>query len=85
MVSSSSASQSDAAARERGEASGGGVERYAGGGDGFLRIMARFHDLALEVFQSLAPILPDWVALLLTLWWHAMSGRATLLRVPRPD
>lgn len=57
IVSSSSASQSDPAARERGEVSGGGVDRYDDGGDGFRRIMARFQGLVLEAFQSLPPAL----------------------------
>ena len=55
MVSSSSASQSEMTAEERGEVSGGGVEKYDDGGvPGFLRIMARFQSLILDLVRSLA-------------------------------
>lgn len=79
IVSSSSASQSDAAAKERGELSGGGVARYNDGGDGFRRIMARFQDLILEFFQPILPAFEDWEHLWLTLWLRGTPGRATLL------
>ena len=40
---------------ERGDVSGGGVERYDGGGvSGFLRIMARFQSRILDLVLSLA-------------------------------
>ena len=40
---------------ERGDVSGGGVERYGDGGvSGFLRIMARFQSLILDRVLSLA-------------------------------
>lgn len=40
---------------ERGEVSGGGVERYDDGDvSGFLRIMARFQSLILDLVLSLA-------------------------------
>ena len=55
MVSSSSASQSEMTIEERGEVSGGGVERYNDGSvSGFLRIMARFQSLILDLVLSLA-------------------------------
>ena len=55
MVSSSSASQSEMTTEERGEVSGGGVERYNDGdASGFLRIMARFQSLNLDLALSLA-------------------------------
>ena len=78
IVSSSSASQSDVAAKERGEFSGGGVARYNIGGDGFRRIMARFQDLILEFFQPTLPALEDCEHLWFTLWQLAIAGRATL-------
>lgn len=54
MVSSSSASQSEMTVEERGEVSGGGVERYDDEGvSGFLRIMARFQSLILDLVLSL--------------------------------
>ena len=55
MVSSSSASQSERTAEEGGDVSGGGVERYDDGVvSGFLRIMARFQSLILDLVLSLA-------------------------------
>lgn len=55
IVSSSSASQSEMTTDERGDVSGGGVERYDDGGiSGFLRIMARFQSLILDLVLSLA-------------------------------
>ena len=55
MLSSSSASQSEMTVEERGEVSGGGVERYDDGGvSGFLRIMARFQSLILDPVRPLA-------------------------------
>ena len=40
---------------ERGDVSGGGVERYGDWGvSGFLRIMARFQSLILDLVRSLA-------------------------------
>ena len=55
MVSSSSASQSEMTREERGEVSGGGVERYNDGdASGFLRIMARFQSFNLDLALSLA-------------------------------
>lgn len=55
MVSSSSASQSETTSEERGEVSGGGVERYDEGGSDFLRIMARFQSRILDPVRSIAP------------------------------
>lgn len=55
IVSSSSASQSEMTIEEGGDVSGGGVERYNDGYDsGFLRIMARFQSLILDLVLSLA-------------------------------
>lgn len=55
MVSSSSASQSEIRMEERGDVSGGGVERYDDCGvSGFRRIMARFQSRILDPVRSLA-------------------------------
>ena len=58
LFSSSSASQSEMTVEERGDVSGGGVERYDDGGvSGLLRIMARFQSLILDFVFSLAEAL----------------------------
>ena len=79
MVSSSSASQSETTTDERGEVSGGGVERHDGCGvSGFRRIMALFHSRILD------PVLSIEEAFLLVerlrpgLYDMKISGRATL-------
>ena len=55
IVSSSSASQSETTIEERGDVSGGGVERYVVCGvSGFRRIMALFQSRILDPVLSLA-------------------------------
>ena len=57
VVSSSSASQSETMADDRGEVSGEGVERKCNVGldSGLFRIMARFQSRILEPVRSIAP------------------------------
>ena len=58
VASSSSASQSETIADERGDVSGDGVDRKCNVGrvgSGFFRIMARFQSLILEPVRSIAP------------------------------
>ena len=79
MISSSSASQSAMAMEERGDVSGGGVERCGDGSvSGFLRIMARFQTLILDLVLSLAEAFSFSERLRPGLYENEMSGRATL-------
>ncbi len=66
---------------EGGEVSGGGVERYDDGGvSGFLRIMARFQSLILDLVVSLAEAFLFCERLRPDLQEDETSGRATLTR-----
>ena len=77
MVPSSSASQSDIKAEERGDISGEGVGRYDADGVAFRRIMACFQDLEPKCFRSL--VLALLARALPKLWY---SEESTLTNGP---
>ena len=81
MVSSSSASQSEATADERGDASGEGVERKCkvGLGSDFLLVMALFQLLILEPVRSMAPAFLFVDRLRPGVWESEGSGRGATL------
>ena len=79
IVSSSSASQSETTIDERGEVSGGGVERYDDCEvSGFRRIMARFQSRILDPVLSIGDPFLFCERLRPGLYDMKMSGRATL-------